>query len=264
MEKRYSVGGVTLAVIKSLAYLAVWLIAQLVMGVVIGFVLGVSKGGAATELANSVGIYVSIASNCLAVLFLAFIPLLRDSTLTEKASINKMPPRFFINMVVMGVSFAIAISIILGVLQMLGVFPDSWVSMLEDNNSVFVEADKSVMLIATVIMAPVLEEILFRGFILGTLKKEMHPWIAIFVSAVLFGVMHGTPIGIIYATALGVVMGWLCVKFNSVIPSLIFHMAYNATVSYNQGISIIAAVIAIPVLVFEFIDINKFFRGERK
>jgi membrane protease YdiL (CAAX protease family) len=113
-------------------------------------------------------------------------------------------------------------------------------------------------------MAPLLEEILFRGMILSTLKENMHPWIAIAISSVMFGVAHGTPIGIIYATALGLVMGWLAVRLGSIIPSLAFHIAYNATVSYSDGATYFVILASIPILIFEIIDINRFYRGKKQ
>ena len=113
-------------------------------------------------------------------------------------------------------------------------------------------------------VAPVMEEILFRGCILSTLKKEMHPWIAIVISAALFAVAHGTPIGIMYAFILGLIMGWLAVTFKSIVPTILFHMAYNCTLAYSGGISLGIAILSLPILAFEIISIKNYFRGNKE
>ena len=177
---------------------------------------------------------------------------------------NKAPGRFYINTVIMGVSTAFAIALVLGLVEMSGIIPDSWVQAQNDTYSDVNAASPLMKFLSVGLMAPIVEEILFRGLILGTLKKNMHPWIAILLSALLFGVAHGTPIGIIYATGLGILMGWLFVKFNSILPVMVFHIAYNCTVAYSEGISLPVAIISIPILVFEIIDIKRYYRGKQK
>lgn len=253
-----------MALLKAFCYFALWILVQLAVEIFLGVALALVKGQSAMAYYESLVIHISIICNCLTVLLLAGYSFLRGSSLSERAYINKMPARFSVSMVIMGVSFCYTIAVLLGLIDMAGLFPDSWVTMLEETNSSLLSAPPVINFICVVIMAPVLEEILFRGFILGALKKAMHPWVAIFISALVFGIAHGTPIGIIYATALGIVMGWICVKFDSVVPSIIFHMAYNGAVSYNEGVSVIAVIIAVPVLIFEFIDINRYFRGEKR
>lgn len=267
MEKKYSFLGVSLSILKALLYFGIWFLIQIAVTMVFTFVITLANRGATVEYIEKIAaaktIEISIASNCITVLIFALIRKIRKGTLSEDASINKMPPRFVLNTVIMGVAFSYAVNLVIGVLGMIGAFPESWFTIQEDAYSYTVTATPVMQFLGTVIMAPILEEILFRGLILGTLKKEMHPWIAITVSSVIFGVAHGTPIGIIYATALGFLMGWLAVKFNSIIPSMIFHLAYNATVSYVENISLVVMILSIPIIIFEIIDINRFFRGNK-
>ena len=257
LKNEYSARGVLLAIGKAFGYFAIWFAVQLCVGFFAGIVLSVTKGSLAEEYINAITPHVSIICNCITVLVLALYAFLRGSSLTERASIYKMPPRFVISMMLMGITFSYAIAVALGLINAAKLFPEEWVTKLNEANGGLVSSTPVINFICVVVMAPVLEEILFRGFILGTLKKEMHPWVAILISALVFGVAHGTPIGIIYASALGVVMGWLCVKFESVVPSLIFHMAYNAAASYSENITILSALIAVFVLIFEFYDINR-------
>lgn len=88
-----------------------------------------------------------------------------------------------------------------------------------------------------VLFAPFFEELLVRGAILNSLKPY-GKWFAIITSAILFGCMHGGLIQICYATALGIVLGIIATRANSIVPSMMAHMAINligASVSAAMG-----------------------------
>ena len=46
-------------------------------------------------------------------------------------------------------------------------------------------------------------------------------------TALVFGLMHGHPIAIIYATCLGILLGWLYCQTESLLTTIIFHIVYN-------------------------------------
>ena len=54
------------------------------------------------------------------------------------------------------------------------------------------------MWISVVIMAPLVEELTFRGFMYTRLKQGMPKWIAIIVTSLIFGCVHGTIIWAMY------------------------------------------------------------------
>ncbi|MDP4119342.1 MAG: type II CAAX endopeptidase family protein [Bacillota bacterium] len=74
--------------------------------------------------------------------------------------------------------------------------------------------------------APVIEEFIFRGFILGKMKKYGNRS-AIFISAILFAMMHGILTQIPMAFMAGIVLGCVCVYTNSIFPSIIMHILFN-------------------------------------
>ena len=77
-----------------------------------------------------------------------------------------------------------------------------------------------------VLVAPVFEEVLFRGGLLGTLKKHGN-WFAVIVSALLFGLAHENISQMLYATALGFMLGMMYVRAGSVVPCIITHICIN-------------------------------------
>jgi membrane protease YdiL (CAAX protease family) len=92
-----------------------------------------------------------------------------------------------------------------------------------------------VMVFYGVLFAPILEEILCRGVILGGLKKY-NKTLALVVSAFAFGLIHGNLFQFSYAVVMGLVLGFVALKANSVIPSIFTHMAVNATAFGIQAI----------------------------
>ncbi len=87
---------------------------------------------------------------------------------------------------------------------------------------------KSVMLMAiyTCIVAPVTEELLFRGFFLKNLSRVSQRF-GIIASAVLFGLWHENIAQFVLAFFVGIFMGYITVKHNSIIPSILAHAAVN-------------------------------------
>jgi len=87
------------------------------------------------------------------------------------------------------------------------------------------------LLIMTVILAPILEEILFRGIIMkGMLNNKVKPVTAIIVSAFIFGVVHFNPWQFAGAMLLGLVLGLVYYKTKSLLMPILLH-AFNNLVS---------------------------------
>ena len=85
-------------------------------------------------------------------------------------------------------------------------------------------------IIAIVVMAPIAEELLFRGAIQGhLLRKWKKPAAAIIVSSLLFGAIHGNPAQIPFAFVLGLALGWIYYRSGSLIPSILMHFINNGT-----------------------------------
>ncbi len=79
------------------------------------------------------------------------------------------------------------------------------------------------------IFGPIVEEIGFRGLVLdGLLKTRCRPWVAILISAVAFGLLHGFWANFVTATLFGILAGWLYWRTGSIIPGLIIHITNNS------------------------------------
>ena len=90
------------------------------------------------------------------------------------------------------------------------------------------EMSKFDIIIGGIILAPILEEILFRGIILEGLLRTYSQEKAIAFSAIIFGIIHFNPPQIVGATIIGFFLGWLYVKSKSILPSIMVHFFNNS------------------------------------
>ena len=82
------------------------------------------------------------------------------------------------------------------------------------------------------IIAPITEEILMRGFVLGMLKKIYHVGLALLVSTVLFALLHFNMVQTLPALVSGFLFGLLYIKTESVVTTILAHGLYNLLAFY--------------------------------
>lgn len=86
-----------------------------------------------------------------------------------------------------------------------------------------------LMMLLTVAVVPALfEEFAYRGVVMGLLIPKLGTPAAIFISALLFGVMHGNLRQIPFAFLAGLALGWVRAYTGSMWPSMLIHFASNA------------------------------------
>ena len=92
-------------------------------------------------------------------------------------------------------------------------------------------------IISIAIMAPLVEELLFRGAIQGhLLRKGMKPVYAILIASAVFGIVHMNPIQIPFAFAIGMIFGWLYYRTGSVVPGIIGHFINNSIACIQMAV----------------------------
>jgi membrane protease YdiL (CAAX protease family) len=98
-----------------------------------------------------------------------------------------------------------------------------------------------LLIVMTLLIAPLMEEWLFRGVIFRSISEGGSPGsrtgvvLGVVVSAVLFGLAHGEPLQFAGLALLGIVLALLVVRTKRLLPSVITHVSFN-------GIAIIAFV----------------------
>lgn len=82
-------------------------------------------------------------------------------------------------------------------------------------------------IISVVILAPVAEELVFRGLVFRRLREFTPFTLAAIFSALIFGFYHGNVIQGIYAFLVGLLCAFVCEKYHSVLASIALHIGAN-------------------------------------
>lgn len=229
---------------KVLCYVALFLGMQATVLLASQFVYGFSEGAelvralgpeASEELVNEVleaGWSQFLAENTnliliitdgLVVLFLWVFFAIRKKKLTTEAGMRKFSVSDVPWIILTGVALAVFISFAMAFL------PEKWLMDYAAASEDLAGTLTAVALISTVLVAPVVEEILFRGIILSRLGKAMPVAPAVLLSALVFGLMHGQILWIAYAAFLGIILALVAVRTKSILATILLHVTFNLT-----------------------------------
>lgn len=135
-------------------------------------------------------------------------------------------------------------------------------------SSVTGAASSWVTILTVAVIAPIGEELLFRGLIQSYSKEYLSTVWAIILQAAVFGVYHGNVIQGVYAFLLGMLLGLIAHRFESILPSIVFHIAINACVFFVPQMlfettmrtvitTVVAAVVLFVSILVSFFQIQK-------
>jgi membrane protease YdiL (CAAX protease family) len=87
-----------------------------------------------------------------------------------------------------------------------------------------------------VFVAPLAEETIFRAYLYPLFARTFGVWTSIILTAILFGVMHGTQLGwawpiVIALTGVGIVFAFVRSRTETVLASYLMHLGYNSTLA---------------------------------
>lgn len=163
---------------------------------------------------------------------------------------GKIKAMDFIMAIVGGAGVSIALNIVIALTNMAG------------KDTAFVEVSDLITsnpLIVTIICAgiliPIVEEILFRGLIFNRIKHQYNFLAGLLISSLLFGIYHGNIVQGIYATLLGIFLGFAYHKTKSILIPVFIHMGGNTFVSIyaklgenEENIGILVVTVAISII----------------
>ena len=136
--------------------------------------------------------------------------------------------------VALGVGLQICISYMLEIVNIL--FPAALKSYMELMEKMDL-GNSWIALVMTVLMAPIGEELIFRGVIMGYGKRIMpFVWVNL-LQAVLFGLYHMNLVQGLYAFVLGLLLGYLAKKCDSLLASIAVHFVVNGSANLVSFLS---------------------------
>ena len=86
----------------------------------------------------------------------------------------------------------------------------------------------AMVVIASVFLAPLCEETIYRGVLFCGLKKERKTLNAVLLSALAFMLMHMSPVQVVFQFAIGVTSAFIMHKSKRLLPPVILHATANA------------------------------------
>lgn len=112
----------------------------------------------------------------------------------------------------------------------LGIEPGS------ENTLGIMEIVRSNLIFALIptIIAPILEEIIFRKIIFGSFYKRMNFFLAALLSALIFGIIHMDPTHLLMYASMGLVFAYLYVKTKRILVPILVHAGMNTMVVIAQ------------------------------
>lgn len=85
------------------------------------------------------------------------------------------------------------------------------------------------IVIMSLIVAPIGEEALMRGFIYPVLRRKLSVTSTIMITALLFAMLHGNIVQIVLTIPLGIALGYLYERTHNLLACISMHMLFNAT-----------------------------------
>lgn len=122
----------------------------------------------------------------------------------------------------------LAVATCLGLNLLCSLIPDSLAASYEETAQLMYSSRLDIMILATVVFGPMVEETVFRGLMYGRLRELMGFWPAALLSAFLFGLFHMNFVQFVYAGLMGLVLVFVYERYQSLWASILMHAAANA------------------------------------
>ena len=166
-----------------------------------------------------------LISYCLIISFYFLIFIFRKENFLSYIGFKSFNVLDFLLAAVLGIIANFLTKIAMTVIKL----PDGWLSKFSDSNEALSQnADKALLIVCIVLLAPVIEEIVFRGALLTSLTRAAGPVLAAIITSGLFAAAHrGGVIQIFYAFIIGVMLAAIRRRTGSIYAALAFHLTYN-------------------------------------
>lgn len=228
--------GVSKTIFSAVGYVLLFLACQFVAGFVAEAVIMFSfafSGMPMEEMMEAVApayngmLYeITLASG---LIFLGAVALMHRGALPEKAAIRKAPGSAVLAGLLLGFASYLGALLLMQVSLAIPAVKESQESYMQQHEAISnAGASLWAEMLYACIFAPLAEEILCRGLILGKLKQAMKPVFAIVLSGVLFGLIHGNLYQMVFTVPLGILLGWIAYRFDSILPTVLAHFGFNA------------------------------------
>ncbi|HZK45303.1 MAG TPA: CPBP family intramembrane glutamic endopeptidase [Clostridia bacterium] len=226
---------------KAACYVLLFVLSQFAVSIVVSISAVLSNAdsmladpnGFAEEVYNSVmgnATVIALAANVLTLVVLIVFFAVRKKDMLTEISAKPLPAMAYMPLSICGMCLAVIVTIVLSLLPI----PESvWQEYAESSS--LLEATGALAILSTVVIAPIVEETVFRGLVYTRLKRAMPKWIAMVLQAAVFGLLHGQKLWAAYAFVIGML---LCIVFEStgsIFANMVMHISFNLMGGYILG-----------------------------
>lgn len=171
----------------------------------------------------------------LAIVIVIGVPYLvkRRATSKEEVGLQRLPTWLDIALAPAGAIVYIMLTLVVTALAMTFLpFVDYTQEQETGFGNIATQFEYILAFISLVIVAPVAEEVLFRGYLFGKLRKYAPVWMSILITSALFALVHFQWNVALDVFALSIVLCALRLTSGSIWPSILLHMLKNGTAFY--------------------------------
>ena len=182
------------------------------------------SGGLDLERDGLATLLVGVPASSGALIAIAILAAGRPRRVRLRLTPSRVPPRAIVAMVIGTLALSQALE---SVVIALGVGRGP---ALEWVVRALASASPAGLLLAVLVvgvLAPIGEELFFRGFMLTRLREVWRAGPAILVTALAFGLMHGEPVHAVLAGGIGLYLGFVVERSATLLPALVCHVANN-------------------------------------
>lgn len=142
--------------------------------------------------------------------------------LTEVFRLRKVSAHTLFMAILLGISITILAEEVSSLIQMLVPLPESF-KELNKQHTEFVLGNWHIYFLLSVVLIPIVEEFMFRGFLQTTLEARGNPSRAVVLTSVTWALIYMDPYSAIPILFMGIFIGYLAWQSRSIIPSIIAH-----------------------------------------
>lgn len=165
----------------------------------------------------------AIANGILIPIFLLFMRWDERKRLTEGGVRYRIPKALqFALLMLLGMTAAVSVNALVSLSGLQYLSPK-----YQEVSEVIYSGSVAMEIVSAVILAPVLEELMFRGLIYKRLRGYCGAVWAILISAAFFGVFHGNLVQFVYAFVIGCMLAFVYEKYKTIAAPIAFHMGAN-------------------------------------
>lgn len=210
---------------------------------------------AVTATVADKAILLTAASGALTVVVLWILFACRKKRFLSEISLLPLRGRPVWPVLLIGICANLSVS---GVLSLL---PAHWLQSYSDISTMLLGEISPLLVLFVVLLAPVVEEIVFRGLIYTRLRRALPRIAALLLASLLFGLLHEHPVWIAYTFVLGLLLNLIFDWYGSLLAPICLHLAFNGASFLSlltEGLPVIAVIgVSLPACVALLVYIRR-------